>query len=169
MYRTWAIRLFQRMHAVESVDIAVSYHPLKEFATPDWLGTVDTYFKQQGDSLSDYIIQSFQYGFDKKYKSVVVIGTDSPDLPYEYVSNAFHELRLVDVVLGPSVDGGYYLVGLNALFPELFQNISFSTSDVFSQTVTAIKDTKLSFHCLPLHFDVDTVSDLDLLDTSTEI
>ena len=125
LYRKWAIRILHEMYQIKTVDIAISYCPSGEFQTPYWMGVVNDYFEQKGDSLSDRLTQAFQYGFNKQYSSVIAIGTDSPDLPYEYVNSAFNQLRLIDVVLGPSIDGGYYLVGLNTLHPEIFQNILF--------------------------------------------
>lgn len=92
--------------------------------------------------------------------AVVIVGTDIPDVDQETVREAFAALRYHDVVLGPSTDGGYYLVGLTRPCPELFENVEWSTPRVLSQTLARIEASSLTVALLDAKTDVDTVDDL---------
>lgn len=106
-----------------------------------------------GTRLSHFFAEAFREGAER----VVVIGTDSPTLPPEYLERAFQELTEHDVVIGPATDGGYYLIGLNQPSPNLFDGICWSTSNVLQQTVDRLGS--MSLHLLPPWFDVDTIDD----------
>ena len=95
---------------------------------------------------------------------VVMLGTDCPHLPRSCVLEAFESLRDVDVVLGPSTDGGYYLVGMRHQVPPIFDGIAWSTPEVFSQTLARLATTELSFTVLPEAFDVDDLAGVEQLD-----
>jgi uncharacterized protein len=94
---------------------------------------------------------------------VAAVGSDHPDLPLERVEDAFERLAAgVPVVLGPAEDGGYYLVGMRreALRPELFQGIPWSTPKVLAVTLERCRRLGLAVHLLPSGQDVDTPEDL---------
>ena len=93
----------------------------------------------------------------------VLIGTDIPSLPAHHIAHAFDLLQGNDVVLGPSTDGGYYLVGVSQPAPEIFKRVKWSTPKVLSQTIDRIQHAGKTLGLLPLWFDVDTPDDLDLL------
>jgi rSAM/selenodomain-associated transferase 1 len=96
---------------------------------------------------------------------VVVIGSDVPSLPISVLEEAlssFEDSRL-DGVLGPSEDGGYYLIGLRKPSPELFRGIAWSTPKVFEQTMTRARAQRLRIRILPRWWDVDTPEDLQRL------
>jgi rSAM/selenodomain-associated transferase 1 len=90
---------------------------------------------------------------------VVLIGSDSPTLDPTIVITAFLCLEGRDVVIGPSTDGGYYLVGARGSVPPIFEGISWSTPSVLNQTIDRLKDTGLSLAVLPPWYDVDTPDD----------
>ena len=94
---------------------------------------------------------------------VVVIGSDSPTLPIGYLGNSFTQLESHDVVIGPTKDGGYYLIGLSKPIPELFQDIEWSTQKVFKQTEEKLRQLKASYVLLPSWHDLDTKEDLEYL------
>jgi glycosyltransferase A (GT-A) superfamily protein (DUF2064 family) len=96
---------------------------------------------------------------------VVIIGSDIPTLPLSHLSQAFALLAdaETDVVLGPSSDGGYYLVGARTVFPELFENITWSTSSVLHETLTQARQHNIRVQLLPPWYDVDTGEDLQKL------
>ena len=97
------------------------------------------------------------------HSPAVVLGSDAPTLPGELIAQAIELARRHDLVLGPSFDGGYYLVGLRAPAAGLFSNISWSTGDVLSQTLDRAKRMGLSAALLEPWYDVDTPEDLRLL------
>jgi len=93
---------------------------------------------------------------------VVLIGTDSPTLPIEYMDQAFAALADFDVVLGPATDGGFYLVGGTAAMPLDIFDIEYGRSDVLLETIARIPPaTKV--HILPPWYDVDTLDDWRML------
>src|SRR5262245_44075290 len=98
----------------------------------------------------------FEGELDDGAERVILIGSDSPTLDPTVVISAFLCLEGRDVVLGPSTDGGYYLIGARGAVPPIFEGISWSTPDVLGQTIDRLKDTGLSLAILPPWYDVDT-------------
>lgn len=96
-------------------------------------------------------------------RRVVVIGSDSPTLPLTYVEEAFRLLGSNDVVIGPSTDGGYYLIGCRALVPALFTDMAWGGSHVLAQTVSRLSGTAHRMALLPPWYDVDTIDDWNFL------
>ncbi|WP_066356874.1 TIGR04282 family arsenosugar biosynthesis glycosyltransferase [Geobacter anodireducens] len=117
---------------------------------------------QEGDDLGARLDSAFQVAFDEGYGEVAVIGTDSPDLPEEYVRLAFELLGrpTVDAVYGPSEDGGYYLLALKRYLPELFRHIPWSTGKVLEQSLARAEAAGVRVELLPVWYDVDTAADL---------
>jgi rSAM/selenodomain-associated transferase 1 len=114
----------------------------------------------------------FEWAFASGATRVVLIGSDSPTLPIPFVEEAFAALAQHPVVLGPTLDGGYYLVGADcqsvgeavlrpaASVPPIFERIDWSTSAVFEQTVERLRAAGLPYHVLPPWYDVDELADL---------
>jgi rSAM/selenodomain-associated transferase 1 len=96
-------------------------------------------------------------------QSVVVLGTDSPTLPVDWIAQAFTELERADVVLGPATDGGYYLLGCGPRLPPIFAGVAWGTSSVLGQTVARLAASSLRLALLPPWYDVDLPQDLELL------
>ncbi len=97
---------------------------------------------------------------------LLLIGSDSPNLPSRSFDLAFSLLETSDVVLGPSADGGYWLVGARGSAPQardIFTQVNWSTPEVFHQTVERITSLRLSLSLLPLWFDVDTEDEVSTL------
>jgi len=94
---------------------------------------------------------------------VVLIGSDIPSLPSEHIVRAFDLLHRKDVALGPSTDGGYYLLGLSRPVCSLFQDVAWSTPHVLPQTLDRLESSGLSLGLLPPWYDVDTPEDLNFL------
>ena len=93
----------------------------------------------------------------------IALNSDGPTLPDAYLRQAFDRLGDADVVLGPSEDGGYYLIGLRQAQPELFQDIEWSSERVTAQTLARAEAMGLSVALLPSWYDVDTGADLERL------
>jgi len=130
-----------------------------------WLGTDYSYAPQTGRDLGQRMRNAFSQAFSDGFSEVVVIGSDIPDLPAEYLDQAFMVLGVNDVVVGPSSDGGYYLIGfsIDSFLPEAFDYISWSTADVLEQTTEILKGQGRRTRMLPQWNDIDTAEDLQLL------
>lgn len=120
-------------------------------------------YAQEGDDLGKRLSNAFQATFKKGAKRVIAIGSDSPTIDRDTVLSAFGELENKQCVIGPSQDGGYYLIGLSSFYREIFQGIGWSTERVFDETLNAFKRFKLSFTVLDENFDVDRAEDLVFL------
>ena len=119
---------------------------------------------QRGADLGERIVNCLDDLFQRGYARVVVIGADSPALPADYVIDAFDELTDArTVVVGPTLDGGYYLIGLAGPAPEIFADIPWSTEEVMAATRTRIDAAGRRLVELPEFIDIDTPADLELL------
>jgi hypothetical protein len=115
---------------------------------------------QFGEDIGKRMQNAFCAEFKKGYTSIVLIGTDCPGLDAENVTKAFELLKSNELVLGPALDGGYYLIGLSAPQEELFKGIEWSTSSVFEKTMEIAEIAQLSVGILPTKQDIDTFDDL---------
>jgi uncharacterized protein len=115
---------------------------------------------QAGDDLGARMGQAFHTLFAMGYQRVMIVGTDVPALPLEYYKQALALLASHDVVLGPALDGGYYLIGLKGAVPDLFTGIPWSTDRVLALTQDKAAQLALTTALLPPWRDVDTMDDL---------
>ena len=122
-----------------------------------------TLFSQQGNNLGEKMRQAFVDRFSQGYTRAIIIGSDSPSLPVSYIRRALGSEK--DLVLGPSIDGGYYLIAMKDKVSEVFKSISWGTDKVLDETLQRIKDVGISFDLLPLWYDVDLPEDLKFLKT----
>ena len=99
---------------------------------------------------------------------VVLIGSDTPLLPRRRIKEAFDELKHHDVVLGPSSDGGYYLIGARNRTPEIFDRMEWSTERVFSQTIDRLQQANYQYAILDSYRDIDQLEDLEWLLTELQ-
>ena len=97
------------------------------------------------------------------HPKAIALDSDSPTLPAAHLLEAVAQLDRADLVVGPSEDGGYYLIGLKQSQPDLFREIAWSTERVASQTVARAQALGLSVALLPAWYDVDIPADLDRL------
>ena len=127
-----------------------------------WLGEDYLYMPQIGENLGERMKNAFIEAFAMKFRRVLLIGSDIPDLPLEFIDAAFEYLDTGDVVIGPSIDGGYYLIGFrgNTFLPRAFDKIPWSTERVFEETMEIFENQKLAVHKLQPLRDIDTVEDL---------
>ena len=131
---------------------------LKQILPPDvqWI-------PQRGRNLGERMHHAFAAVFKKRvYSPLVMIGTDSPTLPPEYIIQAFALLseNRADVVLGKAADGGYYLIGVNVPDLRIFADVEWSSPAVFEQTARNIGKINFRLDVLPVWYDVDTPADL---------
>ena len=121
------------------------------------LGESLTYVPQVGDDLGERLYHGFVKSSKMGYLSAIALASDTPDLPESILDEAVMKLKEFDSVIGPSSDGGYYLIGLkdHAVNQNLFQGINWSTETVFTETMNKIYEEKISCHSLILWDDVD--------------
>lgn len=118
---------------------------------------------QIGDDLGARMHQAVEMMFSRGYRRTLIIGTDVPTLPLEYLRQALTSLESHDLALGPAFDGGYYLIGLNKPVPELFSDIPWSTDQVLRCTQEKAARLGLAIALIQPWHDVDTRADLDAL------
>ena len=100
--------------------------------------------------------------FEKIFQShhkVVIIGSDCATLTNSILDDAFEKLGSNPFVIGPAIDGGYYLLGMNQFTSEIFDNIEWSTSNVLPKTIEIIQNLGKNYYLLPELSDIDTEED----------
>ncbi|MBI4051073.1 MAG: TIGR04282 family arsenosugar biosynthesis glycosyltransferase [Elusimicrobia bacterium] len=156
IYKEMAQDIFHRFRGLPGISTVVAYERAQEFPDLIWLDEHNPSFvEQEGNGLGERLENAFRWAFALGAKRVAAIGGDSPGLPVDWLTQAFKKLERGHLVLGPAEDGGYYLIGMNHLEPDLFVDIPWSTSQVFNRTLEKIKERGLPFFLLPAYFDVD--------------
>lgn len=124
---------------------------------------------QVGENLGVRMKHAFETMFARGYQHVLIVGTDVPSLPLEHYQQALALLDTHDLVLGPALDGGYYLIGLNKPMPALFENIPWSTDRVLSLTREKADGLGIRTALLSPWRDIDTIDDLKALIEASSI
>ena len=146
------------------------------FVWDDYNVIVDNkeYIPQQGDSLGERMLSAFQKVFQEGAGKAVIIGSDCPFIDAEVILQAFKKLSSVPCVIGPSKDGGYYLLGLSSFNEKLFKGIDWSTDKVLDQTQEIIKNIGMDHSLMKESYDIDTWEDVmqlkkDIISSDTEL
>ncbi len=164
LYKAFIADIIGNTHKLKCERVTIAYTPSNAEATFHSIcGQSVNYLPQKGDNLGERMKNAFKHSFDKGSKRTVIIGTDSPTLPLSYIQKAFEALKEVPVTIGPTFDGGYYLIGLSEQNDAIFDGVDWSTSKVFSQTLTRIQTTNKQLYVLPPWYDVDTSDNLEFL------
>ena len=103
---------------------------------------------------------AIEYVLGKKYNACILIGTDIPFLKEEDLRKAFKVLRKKDIVLSPTVDKGYYLVGMKRPTKAVFENVEYGHGNVLDNTITSIKGSNLTYGLTNRNVDIDEKEDL---------
>lgn len=116
--------------------------------------------RQQGSDLGERMWDAFKTVINIGFDSACIIGSDCPGISSEIITSAFDYLKETDVVIGPALDGGYYLLAIKQDYPSLFKNMQWSQDSVFTQTLQRVE--QLQLHCRPLQplRDIDDYEDL---------
>ncbi|NNE37284.1 MAG: glycosyltransferase [Gammaproteobacteria bacterium] len=115
---------------------------------------------QKGKDLGERMANAI-HDMTQKYSNVIIVGCDCPELSYKDINLAAEKLNVdFDLVLGPSEDGGYYLIGMNNYFPEVFQDIDWGTGSVLSETRRHISEQGLMVYELDTKWDLDRPEDV---------
>jgi rSAM/selenodomain-associated transferase 1 len=149
-----------------TLDVAVHLHlapPLPD-DRPSWLPDGFPVYPQAGEGLGERMHRAFANALADGYDRAAVVGTDHPTLPAAFVRQSFSALAAPrSVCIGPSADGGFYLLGMTDLYPQLFEGMSYSHEHVFSDTLARLGTTDAQLTVLPRWYDVDTPAALSRL------
>lgn len=133
----------------------------------DWSATTYHKRKQITGDLGQKMSQAFQEIFEQGYERIAIIGSDCKELQTKHLEMAFEYLTTTDVVIGPTFDGGYYLLGMNKLYPNLFVNKEWSTDTVFPDTLQDIRLLGKNYNLLPKLSDVDYYEDWERISSKS--
>ena len=164
LYEDMAADTLQWARKLSHCDKTVFYSPQKErelcrtLLAPGWRET--SLQPQAGGGLGNRMQTAFSQMFSQGATAAVLIGSDCPLLDGNTVRKAFASLKNNDLVLGPASDGGYYLIGLRAPAPELFQLGKWSHSLVLQQTIESARKAGLEIDLLPTLGDIDRGEDI---------
>lgn len=164
LHRQLTETVITQVKELQNVLIEVHFTGGNQQLMQAWLGENITYRQQSEGDLGRRIATAFQTVFNNGIEKVVIIGSDCPTLNYQLIEEAFAALFQHELVLGRAADGGYYLIGLKRLIPELFTGINWGTSEVLQQTVKIAENLKLAVAYLTTLSDIDRPEDLAILD-----
>lgn len=162
VYRQFAAHTFALAQTLSSagVEVFVFYAPgATESEMVQWVGYPFRYECQQGKDLGERIHNAFDTVFRHGASQCVLIGTDVPEMDLPTLNASFSSLAAADVVVGPSTDGGYYLLGMHANTKSIFADVPWSTNEVFHRTLDHIITLQLHHCVLPVLNDIDTAAD----------
>lgn len=125
----------------------------------EWPAELFSQYLQSGADLGARMANAFEQAFAGGAESAVIVGSDCPLLETRHIEEAFAALAVSDLSLGPTPDGGYYLLGMRRFLPDLFRDIAWSTPAVLPATLDIAGRLGLSTHLLPELTDIDTEED----------
>ena len=132
-----------------------------------WLGAPADYTHQASGDLGQRMRAAFAGAFDHRISRAVLVGTDCPEITASDIRDAFDALKTHDLVLGPSADGGYWLIAMRKMI-DVFSGVAWGGADVLNQTLSLAKSVGASTALLDIHHDIDTPDDLEHLDERFE-
>jgi len=164
IHRCFLLDLFKMLIELKEIaDIYVTYTPenslcLIENIIPSFIDS----FPQEGYGLGDRMDNATQKLLNKGYSKVILIGSDIPSLQSEDIKKAYEELDHNDICLGPTNDGGYYLVGMKKRCKDIFSNdLKWGYKSVFEATVSIANDSGLTVGLTTKLSDIDEKEDIE--------
>jgi rSAM/selenodomain-associated transferase 1 len=158
IYREMVATVLQRVASIRGTQLRFSpdnaADEIKSWLRSDWIVT-----PQGAGDLGERLQRTFADSFAGGAERVVIIGSDCPEVKSGDIRAAWKELKSHDVVIGPAIDGGYWLIGLRTPQPELFRAIAWSSDRVLAQTLTQAKALGLRVQLLRILSDIDTEED----------
>ena len=170
LYRCFIEDLLEKL-AQGAYRFRMAFHPEgKEHEIREMFGGGFSYMPQEGKDLGERMKHAFIRCFSEGFCSVVVIGSDSPDLPARIIEMAFLALEDHDAVIGPSADGGYYLIGFTreTFHPDVFSGLAWGTETIYQETLDILHKAGSLAHILPVWQDVDRPEDITILIKNSE-
>lgn len=162
LYRRFVLDILDTLDRT-GIPVSICYSPSDSGnSVARWLGPGRHYQPQEGADVGERMQNAFQQAFSGGATRAVLIGSDIPDLPAQVLSDAMAGLLTHDAVIGPALDGGYYLVGFRSdtFLPGIFRGIEWSTDTVLTGTLAVFAREGRAVLRLPPWRDVDTLEDL---------
>ena len=162
LYRCFIEDLIERLSTGNYTFLMAYDPPEKKDDFIKMFGDGLSYVPQERKDLGFRMHRAFTDCFANGFRSAVIIGSDSPDIPRGIIEEAFHSLNKHGAVLGPAWDGGYYLIGFSRDFisEHVFENIQWSTAHVFEETMRRFQEAGILVHLLPAWRDIDRADDV---------
>lgn len=158
LYRCSLCETIARMQAGSGYDLVICYTGERSWFEQTFPGVA--LVPQHGADLGLRMAASLHDFLQQGYQQAILIGSDSPDLPLERITQAFSALQQAEVVLGPASDGGYVLIGESAHYPQLFVDIEWSTAEVLTETEHRIEQSGIAAIKLEAWDDLDDLQSL---------
>jgi len=164
LYHSFLLDKVEQVKTFEEASLFMAYTPRSSESffrsiIPPGFSLISQAGKDLGERLTNVSRDVFALGASK----VLMLDSDTPNLPINHIREGLARLDEVDVVLGPCDDGGYYLIGMRSFIPEIFREIPWSTALVTEVTTKKVQTLGLTFSMLPGWYDVDTGKDLQRL------
>ena len=161
LYQAMVEDLAHQFANLDFCDLKLFFYPVNAVGEmKTWLGDTFEYYSQHGNDLGEKMQNAITTMLNSNYKKVVLTGSDIPTLDSATIDHAFSSLNEENIVIGPSSDGGYYLIGMKKQNPEIFRQISWSSGSVLRQTIEKAKSANLKIVELEEKWDIDTYQDL---------
>ncbi|MGB1268760.1 MAG: TIGR04282 family arsenosugar biosynthesis glycosyltransferase [Flavobacteriaceae bacterium] len=132
------------------------YYSVRVRTNDIWDDSIYQKHQQHGADLGYRMQNAFKESFKAGYEKVIIVGSDLYDLKPKHIQDAFNRLDSNDVVIGPAEDGGYYLLGMTTLLPNIFENKNWGTDTVRTATLNNLKTKKVAL--------LETLNDIDFYD-----
>jgi rSAM/selenodomain-associated transferase 1 len=161
LYKDFVKRTIDISKKVTSDDKFIAYDSFGEAGFIESVKGNLSLLKQEGADLGERLYNAFLYSKGEGNESTIIIGADSPDMPPEFIYKGFDMLEKSDIVIGPSRDGGYYLIGLKDPDRRIFKDVNWGSDKVFSETMDNIKKSGKVVSLVDEWYDIDTTQDLE--------
>ena len=169
LYAAFLTDWCETLAELPDVDLIIAYTPAEaQFDLQVLIREDAIYIPQMGTDLGERLTSATQWAAEHGWTKILLVGSDSPTLPISYISETLTRLDSRNIVIGPSTDGGYYLIGfsvetLATTVPHVFEDIAWSTAEVFQQTVARVHAAGATLGLLPPWYDIDRAEDLAFL------
>jgi hypothetical protein len=165
LYRAFVEEIHLRLMDAGFSVIVFFDPPEKKEAFSAWLGSPHLVAQKQAADLGQKMRAAFEYAFDLGFGRAICLGSDAPDLPLVFINKAFDALDEFDAVIGPCVDGGYYLIGFSrsSFLPAAFSGPEWGGPNVTQTSLGILASKKRSVFILNAWEDIDTLENLKAL------
>jgi len=168
LYRCFLKDTFGRITPLKGIDPFAAYTQASEEEVRALVPEGISIFEQAGGGLGERMSDAFMRLFSAGYNRVSMIGSDTPDLPIAFISGSILALDGSDVVFGPAMDGGYYLIALKGPAGCLFSDIIWGSSSVLDDSIARARQASLKCALLDTWHDIDRAEDLKYLKDNPE-